>query len=238
MRETARASMLTVAALTIAAAALEGQNVPIPDSLPPGVTAESVRRGKVVFEGPGLCANCHGPLAQGLLGPNLTDSEWWHVKGTYLAIVQRVLSGVPPEESVSGITMKPRGGSSISDADVMSVAAYVWTLSHPEAVDSLPIGVTPYMVTHGREIFLGAGGCATCHGADARGNVGPNLTDDEWLHAKGSYLSIVSQILSGVPAEKSRSGVAMLPRGGANLSDADVHAVAAYVWVLSHPHHW
>jgi len=237
MQNTVRTSSLMVAGLAATAVALKAQNIPIPDSLPPGVTSAMVQRGKIVFDGPGLCHNCHGELAQGLLGPNLTDSEWWHAQGTYLMIVHRILDGVPLSESVTGNPMEPRGGSLISDDDVQSVAAYVWTLSHPEASDSLPIGVTRDMVERGHRVFLGPGNCASCHGADALGNVGPNLTDDEWLHAKGSYLSIVGQILSGVPLEKSRSPTAMPPRGGSNLSDADVHAVAAYVWVLSHPGH-
>lgn len=207
--------------------------IPPFDSLPPGVTPAMVERGRVVFEGPGLCANCHGPLAGGMLGPNLTDSEWWHAQGSYLAIVQQILTGVPIEQSSVGTAMPPKGGTDISDAEVQSVAAYVWKLSHPHAGDSLPVGVTPDMVERGHELFSGRANCATCHGADATGLVGPDLTDEDWLHAKGSYLSIVQQILLGVPQDQSRSGLTMLPRGGSRITDADVHAVAAYVWSLS-----
>jgi mono/diheme cytochrome c family protein len=206
------------------------------DSLPPGVTPEMVSRGKAVFEGAGGCFNCHGPEAMGLLGPNLTDSDWWHVQGSYLAILRQVLSGVPAEESTIGIAMPPRGGSMIDDADVQAVAAYVWTLSHPEANDSLPAQVTPQTVARGDAVFHGDGLCASCHGADASGNIGPDLTDDAWLHAKGSFLSIVSTVMTGVPADQSRTRTAMPPRGGANLSEADVFAVAAYVWALSRAH--
>lgn len=212
---------------------LGAQGVSVPDSLPPGVTIDMVARGKVVFEGEGLCANCHGADATGLLGPNLTDADWWHAKGNYLEIVTQILGGVPPEKSTNGVAMPPRGGSSISDAEVQAAAAYVWALSHPEAGDSLPIGVSEAMVQQGREVFAGEGGCANCHGTDATGALGPDLTDHEWLHAKGSYLAIVRQILVGVPAQKSRNGIAMQARGGSNINDSDVHAVAAYVWVLS-----
>ena len=65
------------------------------------------------------------------------------------------------------------------------------------------------------------------------GDEGPNLTDDKWLHARGSYLAIARQIIKGVPFERSKTGIAMPPRGGSGISDADVHAVAAYVWVVS-----
>ncbi len=230
-------SALGVAVLLTIPAVLVGQQLAIPDSLPPGITRAMVERGKVVFEGAGMCASCHGAHADGLIGPNLTDAEWWHVKGSYLEIVRQILVGVPAERATRGVAMPPKGGSTIGDADVQAVAAYVWTLSHPEAGDSLPLGVTRAMVQRGDRVFHGAGKCATCHGEDARGVVGPDLTDDDWLHAKGSYLSIVTQILSGVPAGKSRSGVPMAPRGGSAISDADVHAVAAYVWVLSRMGH-
>lgn len=233
MRETLL-SGIGVAILTLTAAEARAQGSVLPDSLPPGVTPEMVERGKAVFEGPGMCSSCHGAHADGALGPNLTDSEWWHAKGSYVEILRLVLVGVPEEESTSGVAMPPRGGSIIGDEAVQSVAAWVWTLSHPETGDSLPLGVTPVMVETGRRVFHGEGGCTKCHGPDARGGIGPDLTDSDWLHAKGSYVSIVTQILVGVPADKSRSGVPMLPRGGTNISDADVHAVAAYIWALSH----
>ena len=224
---------IVLSAILLLPAGASAQLASIPDSLPPGVTAEMIERGEDVFQGRGGCANCHGPLAGGLIGPNLTDGEWWHAEGGYLAIVQQILTGVPQDESTSGVVMPPRGGSQIRDSDVQAVAAFVWTLSHPSVTDSLPTGVTPVMVERGDDVFHGAGRCATCHGSDARGALGPNLTDDTWLHVKGSYLTILQQILMGVSAESSRSGYIMAPRGGSNLTDAEVQSVAAFVWALS-----
>jgi len=103
--------------------------------------------------------------------------------------------------------------------------------------DSLPPGVTPEMLKEGKTLFAGAGICAACHGADAKGmpGLGANLTDNKWLHSDGSYDAIVKQIMTGVPASQSTSGAAMPPKGGSALTDAQVKAVAAYVWSLSHP---
>ena len=203
----------------------------MPDSLPPGVTAAMIKQGYMVFHGEGLCINCHGEEAGGLVGPNLADSEWRHAKGGYLSIVQRILSGVSEYESQSGKAMPPKGGMNLTESDVVAVAAYVWRISHPRA-DTLPIGVTPPLVERGGGIFSRGDGCAKCHGVDAKGNVGPDLTDDRWLHIKGSYLSIARQIMNGVPADRSGSGVIMPPRGGSRISDSDVHSVAAYVWAV------
>ena len=94
------------------------------------VSPELVAQGDKIFHGPGNCYACHGSNAQGLVGPNLTDAEWIHSKGTLDDIVAQVNHGVPKEESKSGIPMPPRGGSTISDDDVKAVAAYVYSLSH------------------------------------------------------------------------------------------------------------
>jgi cytochrome c oxidase cbb3-type subunit III len=87
-----------------------------------------VARGDTVYHGPGNCYACHGSKATGAVGPNLTDAEWIHSKGTYEEIVAQILKGVPKEEAKSGIPMPPKGGSTISDGDVKAVAAYVYSL--------------------------------------------------------------------------------------------------------------
>ena len=98
--------------------------------------------------------------------------------------------------------------------------------------DSLPEGVTPQMIQAGDSLYGGAGICLACHGPGARGvaNLGPNLTDEEWLQIDGSYDAIVEVILAGVPADKSKSGLVMPPNGGSALTEEQVRAVAAYVW--------
>jgi len=212
--------------------ATAGQNYTLPDSLPPGVTPAMVERGYTAFHGEGLCATCHGASAGGLLGPSLADSEWWHAAGSYLSILRQVLVGVPEGQSLSGEEMPPRGGSAIGESDVIAVSAYVWRVSHPDETE-LPLGVTPAIIEMGREVFGDRGNCADCHGEDATGDEGPNLTDNQWLHLRGSYLAIANQIVKGVPFERSRTGIVMPPRGGSTLSDEDVNAVAAYVWVMS-----
>jgi len=93
---------------------------------------------------------------------------------------------------------------------------------------------TPEQVAKGDALFHGSANCYACHGSKAEGLVGPNLTDAEWIHSKGTYDDIVAQIIKGVPKEESKSGIVMPPKGGADLSDDDVKAIAAYVHSLSH----
>jgi mono/diheme cytochrome c family protein len=93
---------------------------------------------------------------------------------------------------------------------------------------------SPELVAKGDALFHGSGNCYACHGSKAEGLVGPNLTDAEWLHSKGSYQEIVAQIKSGVPKDSAKSGIPMPPLGGATLTDDDVKAIAAYVHSLGH----
>jgi len=173
--------VLIVGLLAAPATALSQVSQASPNSPPPGVTMETIEQGQAIFEGKGLCTTCHGPTAEGAVGPDLTDNDWLQAKGSYLAILQVVLAGVPEVSSSTGTGMPSRGDTDISDADVQSAAAYVWRNSHPAAGDSLPTGVTDAMVQRGEQVFLGAGGCALCHGSEATGLVGPDLTDDVWL---------------------------------------------------------
>ena len=90
------------------------------------------------------------------------------------------------------------------------------------------------LAERGAAIYTGAGRCAVCHGALGLGTpMGPNLTDDEWLHGDGSIESIRSVIEAGVAQPKVFSRP-MLPKGGTSLSDEDLRAVVSYVWSLSH----
>ena len=121
------------------------------------------------------------------------------------------------------------GGDATPAADEPSQTA------ETPAVDmELPEGVTAAMVDHGKQIYSGAGICFTCHGQAGEGmpNLGANLTDADWIHSDGSYDGIVGTITNGVTAQQSTSGSPMIARGGTNLNDEQVRAVAAYVWTL------
>lgn len=98
----------------------------------------------------------------------------------------------------------------------------------------LPEGVTEAMVAEGKTIFEGMGGCAACHGASGEGTaLAPNLTDTEWLNIPAkSYEDIVGVVTNGVP-QPQQFPSPMLPRGGTQITDDQVRAVAAYVYTLS-----
>ena len=98
-------------------------------------------------------------------------------------------------------------------------------------------GITPAMVALGDSIYHGqvaGGACFGCHGSDATGSpLAPDLTDSTWLWSDGSYAAITQTIKEGVAAPKEHRGV-MPPMGGAQLTAAQLSAVGAYVFALSH----
>jgi mono/diheme cytochrome c family protein len=98
---------------------------------------------------------------------------------------------------------------------------------------------SPSQLALGDSVFRGrAGGalCYVCHGANARGvnGLGPNLTDTEWLNVDGSVAAIEKLVIDGV-AKPKKMPAPMPPKGGGQLSDVQVRAVAAYVYSLSRP---
>ena len=93
------------------------------------------------------------------------------------------------------------------------------------------------MIALGDSVYHGqiAGApCAGCHGTNAKGTpLAPDLTDSKWIWGDGSLASITKTIREGVPVPKEHTGV-MPPMGGAQLTPAQLAAVGAYVYSLSH----
>jgi len=117
---------------------------------------------------------------------------------------------------------------------MLASAAWQIDLAAQQAALQLPDGVTRARIAAGAKLFKGQGLCYGCHGMDGKGVMGPDLTDTLWLHSTGTFLEIAQQIIAGVPRDQSKSGVMMPPRGGSQLDEDQVKAVAAYVWSLSH----
>jgi cytochrome c(L) len=68
-----------------------------------------------------------------------------------------------------------------------------------------PFAGNPEAAKEGKEIFLRTG-CYACHGHEAEGAVGPDLTDDEWI-----YVPTDAMIFNTI--RKGRPGTVMAPFG-------------------------
>lgn len=107
-----------------------------------------------------------------------------------------------------------------------------------EAALPTPPGATSAEVELGGRIYRGevaSAPCAGCHGTDAKGSpLGPDLTSSsKSLWTDGSLASITRVITDGVPKPKAY-GAPMPPKGGAQLTNSEVSALAAYIWALRH----
>lgn len=127
MKPVAQVMAVLATALTLTASGASAQT----GSLPPGVTPDMVSTGEALFKGLGLCFACHGLTGQGVpgAGVDLTDDEWLHGDPTFEALVTRILEGVGPTETKSGVIMVPKGGSQVTEEQIRAIASYVWTLA-------------------------------------------------------------------------------------------------------------
>jgi cytochrome c oxidase cbb3-type subunit III len=98
----------------------------------------------------------------------------------------------------------PQGGSTLSAAQLLALTK------------------DPSVVALGKTTF--ATNCAACHGADGGGIIGPNLTDDYWLHG-GTLPEIEKTVNEGVPVKG-------MPAWGKMLKPDQLQAVVAYVATL------
>lgn len=88
------------------------------------------------------------------------------------------------------------------------------------------VAADPARMSAGRAAFLV--NCVACHREDGGGNIGPNLTDEFWIHG-GRPSQIHGTISNGV-LDKG------MPGWGAVLPPDEVLAVAAYVTALRGTH--
>ena len=77
----------------------------------------------------------------------------------------------------------------------------------------------PTRLKIGHDVFMMK--CVSCHGAQGQGGIGPNLTDEFWIHG-GMMTQIASTVTDGV-LDKG------MPPWGPLLKKEDIHAVVAFV---------
>ena len=75
----------------------------------------------------------------------------------------------------------------------------------------------------GQEVFVGK--CAACHGQKGEGLIGPNMTDDYYIHGDGSMASMAKVVRDGV-LDKG------MPPWGPVLKPDELESVVAYTRTL------
>jgi cytochrome c oxidase cbb3-type subunit 3 len=82
-----------------------------------------------------------------------------------------------------------------------------------------PLEGQPQALAGGRRLFLGMN-CASCHGYDATGGMGPNLTDKQWRYA-GTPAAVFNSIAQGRPQG--------MPSWGRTLPEEQIWSIVSYL---------
>lgn len=186
--------------------------------------AQAIAEGKSIFAA--NCMPCHGADAGGGIGPNLTDSEWLYGSGSIEDIIATVTDGtakgMPTFASlgagktgkVSAFVLSLGGSGAKSEVvavdatessatvplvDTATEEAVVVEVAEPVVSDK-PVDVPALVgnaeaIAEGQKVF--AASCAMCHGAEAKGSIGPDLTDSEWSYGSGSIEDIIATVTDG-----------------------------------------
>ncbi len=101
------------------AIALAGKAVEVDESSVTAITdATSLSEGELTYKS--VCAACHGPKGEGLVGPNFTDEYWIH-GGGIKDLFKTIKYGVPDKGMIAwSAQLKP--------TDIQKVASYILTL--------------------------------------------------------------------------------------------------------------
>ena len=89
----------------------------------------------------------------------------------------------------------------------------------PSPAELLAGAANPAVLEVGRARFTRT--CASCHGEQAQGLIGPNLTDDRWIHG-GTVEQIFQSVAKGWPAKG-------MPPWGRAVKPEELSALVSYV---------
>ena len=89
----------------------------------------------------------------------------------------------------------------------------------PSPAELLAGAANPAVLEVGRSRFTRT--CASCHGEQAQGLIGPNLTDDRWIHG-GTVEQIFQSVAKGWPAKG-------MPPWGRAVKPEELSALVSYV---------
>jgi len=144
--------------------------------------------------------------------------RWW-VWLFYITIIYSAIYLVYYHVTRSGdlqiaeYTKEMQAGEQIKNGAMGKFEASIPTLQPATDADT---------VENGRQVYVKF--CAPCHRMDGGGLVGPNLTDDYWIHGS-TYADSVKIIWDGVPAKGMITWKTV-------LKPEEIASVASYIYTL------
>ncbi len=148
--------------------------------------------------------------------------KWW-LYGFYFTIVFGIVYAINYHMLPTPLWGKP---GMIAEYTAEMEEASRLAASRPKAAGpstALVVLTDPESLKKGQEIFEGASLCHACHRKDLGGMVGPNLTDNLWIHGC-TPAELVKNVATGFPP------LGMLPYGsGQALTDEQLLQVVSYI---------
>lgn len=127
---------------------------------------------------------------------------WYHISGHGLSVAEEYAADVAAANAVAAAqAMKEK----VSEASLEKLMA------------------DAQMTQSGAQLFDQK--CKQCHAEQGQGNIGPNLTDDYWIHGKGSLMDIYQTVSEGVLVKG-------MPAWNKQLSPKELKQVVAFVGTL------
>jgi cytochrome c oxidase cbb3-type subunit 3 len=180
------------------------------------------------------CAVCHGENGQGRVGATLAKN--WPSIRPDLTVRSIIANGI------SGSVMPAWGqanGGPLSDEEIDALVFYIlsWQTSgppqftpHPTATPRPPISTLPSVEGDpNRGAVLFDQNCAVCHGANAQGRIGANLSKS-WPGIRPD-LNIKNTIQNGIPGSVMP---AWAQTNGGPLSEENINDLVAFILSLPH----
>ena len=145
---------------------------------------------------------------------------WWKY-GFYLTIVFAVAYLLHYHVMRTGDLQEAEYNKAVAQADA-EVAEYLKNSANNVDESSVKYLDQATDIESGKQIYTSL--CVTCHGKSAEGGIGPNLTDNYWLH-KGGIVDIFKSVKYGWPEKGMKSWKE-------DLSPMQIAQVSSYIYSL------
>ncbi|MEZ5451846.1 MAG: c-type cytochrome [Thiothrix sp.] len=163
------------------------------------------------------CAACHG------MDGNSVNPEWPKLAGQHESYIVKQLMNFKNDERVNA-TMTPQA-KPLSDQDMADLAAYFSSQAvKPGEADQAKVTLGEQVYKGGNNAS-GVAACAACHGPTGAGNPASNFPS---LHGQQTTY-VKNQLMAFRKGERANDAGKMMRNIAANMTDAEIDAVAEYI---------
>jgi cbb3-type cytochrome c oxidase subunit III len=175
-------------------------------NLPPVPVTGDPKYGELLYGG--MCASCHGPNAEGAIGPQLANAAFLGTVSDAALIewISRGRTGTPMRPCLRGRA----GAGELSQSQIENIVVFLRSRRGEQIAYGQQIGLG--FAPRGEALYRHM--CAACHGGQGEGATGPGIRNPDFLAvASDGYLR--ATIVLG------RSGTEMRPmaHGGSGIAE-------------------